>query len=410
MWIQRRTLQASNGYVGVFDSDYYQEIAFGSPQMPGLAFGGTNLRRAAGVVTLSSGTSLAVTGVGFRPHLLLFSTGFASIGNEPHFTEGAKVSYGACDRNLSQFGVAVYRGYNNGPSGSNAHVDDGVLCWGGYPGKVWVAALGDDGFTLEWDSAYWTSGEVGAIGWLAMRFEGGLGCKVGHITQPASTGVVTETTGFDAAAVMLLGVSLTSFSSSWVSQARANVGFAAVDGGESAMNGGHPYPDKFSTAVSYKADRSIYLYENDLSTLAVRGDANVVSTTGGFNVDWTVTDGVARKIGYVAWEADETEDGSDPLVHITAIAQSMLGSPGVFSNASLPYTDASAGLGWSISPTSSFMASAWWGGDSVTFHYARDRMFWGGSFFPGILYRLARAASERIRRRVLDVIRHNAPR
>lgn len=415
MWVQHRRPLASNGLGGVISTDYYQDISFANRTLPGLAFGGVGLERRAGVIALSTGTSLSVTGLDFAgdgvPDLLLFSTGFAPIGNVPHFTEGARTSYGACGPDLSQWSVSLARGYNTGTDAYTMHTDDSVLSYG-YPGIISVASLDVDGFTIEWDSSSWLD-PSNAIGWLAMKFHGGLTCKVGTLTQPASTGVQTLSGwGFTPAAAMLAGVSLTGFSSAgWQLGARHNVGFAATDGGESAMNGGHRWGNRFETAVAYKDDRTIYLYEHDGATLGVRGDANVVMIPGGMELDWTVCDGVQRKLGFVAWEANEPVDTSQrPLAHIAAVGQSHLNSPGTFHSPTLPNTDGGIGLGWGISPSNSFMAASMYGSSSDVWHYARDRMIFAAPSFPTTVYRLYQEGSERALRRVLDIIRHNAPR
>lgn len=340
MWahVRRHWSPGTNlGYLDILDFDYnwVNDFLDSSPfpnQM--LAMGGTGIQAKCGVInTIASGNNV-ITGVGFRPDALIFCS--ANIyGTATHFTAGTRNWWGCCDENLNQWAMQNYRAYYYG-SGLVSHFEGGVINstdFGKTDGDyVEVTSLDTDGFTLNW-TPRGQAGIPNYVCWMAIQCQD-TGIRVGSVVQPA-VGIQSHSGfGFAPKAIWFSGVGSTASGTYRGPKTAPEVmhGYAGVDAADTRgydptpvvvpmpnwemcqMAGHNPGSRNPCWAANspgqygFTPSRCINWYgEVAPWTGGYKAQANINAwNADGFDLNWTLSDGNARRFGYMAFGADET--------------------------------------------------------------------------------------------------------
>lgn len=277
--------------------------------------GGANFQ--AHVGTFSSPTaaegaiSRVVTGVGFEPQIVVFlwqkSDGITP--NDPRWG-GPGYGMGACSdvtdpgqswafQDNNDYLVLVSGVTNVQKEGVSfvAMGDDPVPCLG------LVTSFDADGFTVEFNHAdvrsangfsYAVNGRL--VGYLAMRDDLG-GFRVGNGFQPG-TGLQSFTgLGFDPQAVLLAHANCDSLDVMYTAMSVWHVGAFDADSSTSMLNG---------SLFGRRLAPSSISFANYGASVVAEADGQL--DPGGFSLDWTLSDSVARPFGWVAMATEGTPE------------------------------------------------------------------------------------------------------
>jgi hypothetical protein len=263
-----------------------------------LAIGGAGVSAKIGTATWNTSTGAqAITGVGFAPSVVMLGAVVE--------TDGA-VSWGWCDGALRQGAVAShFLDVASAPSQSKRYysVTSALALLspstGALVGLAAVDSLDADGFTLDWTTAYGTSG---TFAYIALA---GVDAHAGVVTQPSATGdQVVSSLSVTPGAVMLASTAQTA-PATVDDSFRLALGFGQVGANQCAWSG------DIHAAANFPARRSLRHASNTAAVLAalptgtntgtVEAAARVSAlATDGFTLNWTTADSTARQMLYLA--------------------------------------------------------------------------------------------------------------
>lgn len=307
-----------------FDSDGFTlnvTTSSGTQVLDYLALGGDDLVDVQAGTTLvpASGSTHAVTGVGFQPDLVLFSY----VGQQDWPSTGFNAMYGmgamTADAQASSYG---WTDNNVGVSQTNSYqLDDAVvlLATGAAPAQFlrWSrSSLDSDGFTLSLDDL----GTLAAdLGYVALKFSSPNWVKLGKETQPTSAQTKqTSGLGLTPAGLLLFGCMLATSTSP---QNEGNFTIGAWDGSHNFSyavcdaDGADPMNCDRRASVT-KAIQKI----NGSATMLSEADVSGAAFDS-FTLNWTTADAVAREFFYIAMGApEEIEEVLFPNLSLTTVA------------------------------------------------------------------------------------------
>ncbi len=266
-----------------------------------IAVGGDSVDAKVGTQTVTSaGGSQAFTGVGLQPAVILISASESSTADGPLTTEarfGLGVSTGSAQWAITSMQQGLEPTTVNAASGS---ADAAILrvnqTLGTLSAKVSVSSLDSDGFTI---SKTTPPGANIRVGYLAIS---GVSAAAGYFTQAAATGNASVAgLGFRPSAV-LFASSLTTVLNAVSANARSMIGMAASSSSRAVFAatalGGAASPSDTARDVSESA---CLIACSDGGTPTRNATADFVSMdSGGFTINWTATDGIARNNFYLA--------------------------------------------------------------------------------------------------------------
>lgn len=263
------------------------------------ALGGTsltNVKVGGGTVTSGTGT-LAFTGVGFVPDLLIFLVKPTS-GDGDH--ENAQMSMGWANA-TDQVGWSNF--YDDGSTTTDA---DGVLIPGtaiittaasGISNTAQLQSMDADGFTLN---RLVSSGTSYAMAYMALKFSG-ISTAIGVETQGVATGTKATAGIGNAPQALMLGGACRVASVSSTSHMRGFLG--ATDGTDFYCNA-YSAESGLSTSRTTRAHKEKIAASvlNTAGTPSTTAEADLTSLDDdGFTLDWTTADATAREFSYLAF-------------------------------------------------------------------------------------------------------------
>lgn len=270
-----------------------------------VAIAGSDVLARAHSWALPTSTGLAaVTGVGFRPDLVLFilgneaTTAFQATGTS---TTGGRTRLGAMDRDGHQWALAVAAEHAANPSDTERSLLSDSCIQGTSANtlrlKAKFASMDADGYTVNFTTAPATAGLIGAL-----AIGGGILARVGVTAKPTGGAPASHTVagiGFRPKGIILAGVQNTS-SAAIATHAEIGVGAASSTADRAAccrINRDNITP----TNAQRYCDSTKVFVKADNATPAVDAAADLVSfDQDGFTLTWNPNDGVATEVAYIA--------------------------------------------------------------------------------------------------------------
>lgn len=282
---------------------------------PFLALGGA-IRAYAGEATLGSGTSTAVTGIGFRPNLILFASNehASEFGSTPGgIAVNITMSYGAW-AGANQFAISTRALYLGGDVCKKRMTASYCLELFDGSGPTWRLAgstMDSDGFTVTHASGL--SGKP--FGYLAIQCDGAP--TVGTGTQ-STTGF---NVGFRPCGLLFMSSAVTSLDSS---QADWNMGMG-VASDSAVASSSNPWCVQFvrkdtsaSNARATVNSTGVLSFSDDSGGWSEVARATLSSWDNtGFTLSWPVDDSAGRYFGYVAFRKTQPDSGNQPVALIS---------------------------------------------------------------------------------------------
>jgi hypothetical protein len=274
-----------------------------------LALGGTGVEAKVGSVQLgASGSTTAVTGVGFAPDALLCWVTTTTTSDPYAATSGSSrwcLGWATPD---AQGCSSVVHVDDANPTNTARRQTTGHCLWTGTVTddylKANVSAWGADGFSLYVTTAFASNYYVH---YLALK---GVSASVGTLTQPTSTGQqATTTTGVAPKALLLTSVGGVS-SGSVQDDARFAFGVATSASARVAVSWGdeddRDIPSVGSNAYTNMSQSHVLRLMQEGSPMTDLASADFVAFNAeGFTLDWESADATAREVLYLAL-GDET--------------------------------------------------------------------------------------------------------
>lgn len=262
-----------------------------------LALGGSDLEANAGTFTVpQTGTSIAVTGVGFEPDAVLMghienSQPWPTAETTPIFGIGVmdaaeQAAYALSS--LSALSVVDPNQYQRDDSVSLSPLQSNERM------RLSRSSLDSDGFTLTISKN--PPFHAAEHGYLALR---GAEFKIGTETQKTSTGTKATTgVGFEPLALMLFG-DMAAHSTGVQQGGQSSIGFS--DGATDVQAAGTSVDAQTAsrTARGFSTTKAVGYVDG--TTPSVVSEAEVASLdSDGFTLDWTTADATAREFIYFA--------------------------------------------------------------------------------------------------------------
>lgn len=266
----------------------------------------------AGSFSLNTSTGdQSVTGLGFQPKLIIFSTSVKTADGS-HSCSGGVGSYGAVGAAVSsssRFAFSHYISYASKVYNTSFDTDEAIVIYGAgaYNTEADFVSMDSDGFTINLATAPASAWKVGYIAF------GGSDISVATGTFDSTTSTSTDTNvtsaGFAPDIVFVFG-------------GREDT----TEGGTSGYAGlieGVGTSSSSRANVSYvssgSTNQSSYSYANSSSivsqltqassTMRIEGDLESMDGSG-FTIDWSTVQGSAARFGYIAISGLEKKVGS----------------------------------------------------------------------------------------------------
>lgn len=266
-----------------------------------IAVGGDSIDAKVGTTTVTTSPgSQAITGVGLQPVALIVSANENSTADGP-LTTGSRFALGA-STGAAGWAIANAQAVG-GPSSVNACAgsDDSTFlrvdpASGTVTAKAAVTSLDSDGFTIN---KVTPPGANIRVGYLAIS---GVSAAAGYFSQAAATGNTSVSgLGFQPSSVLFASAMTSTLNAVSVSS-RSMVGIAASPSSRAVFAatalGGGANPSNTARDVS---ETACVIASSDGGTPTRLATADFVSMdTGGFTINWSTTDGVARNTFYLA--------------------------------------------------------------------------------------------------------------
>lgn len=265
-----------------------------------IALGGTDVSNVfIGNVLLNSSTgSQAITGVGFQPDLVLFSTLGDATAPPDVARNTARANFGIGRPSTQQnSGCGANNAITIGTaSGASYQRTSTALGWNGgttVTGEFSLTSLDSDGFTLNI-----TTASAAYMFYVAVK--GALNMKQGSFNQPASTGNQSVTgVGFRPALVLLCSNNFAASTSIQTASAKFSQG---ASDGTNAFAKWCGYHNSSPTHGGSYLDTSLVIKMADETSNSTLADATFTSLDAdGFSVNWTTADSTARQVLYLAF-------------------------------------------------------------------------------------------------------------
>jgi hypothetical protein len=381
-----RTAFESIGSSPTADGNYDDNgVTFVAPvEYPSLQLGGANIERRFGVLNGLPIGDNPVAGLGFlgngKPDVIFFSTAVDYGYGDNGVTNNALHAFGVAGKdssgNLSQWGWSMNKGWYYVPN-NTAWSEDCVLPWFGSGAEV--LSLDSDGFTLRSDMVW-----PGLIGWVALKLHGGGNrVEVGAYSRSLSTGWQNISLGLDPSAVWIVTGERTTHARTNAEPHALGTGYADVLGNRGWSHGMTVAGDQRSTGQNLSKGPMPQRVDSG-------GNWDYGFTYPGSSMIqtyWYTAAPAAWRHGYVAFQADESWDGSPPMFsHMTRCAHDAVTIPNPYT--SYGYwngTGHTANTGLAISPSEKFVAGCFYGGnDSIVTTSVHDAAIqFAGETFPG---------------------------
>jgi len=263
--------------------------------------GPTTLVKASVFAKKTSTGSQAVTGVGFKPKLLiLFGVAKTSDG----ITGGFQYGFGASDGSTSE-AIGGWSWDARGGSGSDTDRRDAskaitfVTTVGGIVAEAGLTSFDTDGFTLNW-----TTNNVAAWVIYYLAIGGGAEYQVRNFTATAGQNSYTHV-GFKPDLLLLFGAP------SAFGPLESSFGFADGNGNQFAMSGASQNSGTNPTNTArYQRTDKCFASLDPVSTIHVEAEASLVSMDSlGFTLNWTGSSqtivsvairGISAKVGSIS--------------------------------------------------------------------------------------------------------------
>lgn len=317
MWTRHGAFVDPN--TGAAETQFGVDIDWGagiSPTIhPFLAMGGAVYAKAA-QVTLGSGTSTVISGLGFQPNLVILASNehASPFNSSPGFIDAPVYnSQGICDGALNQFAIGNYGGYLSPGTPRKKRMTSGaaLLLFTGTSVRTYaVASLDADGFTLSH-----AAGTGIPIIYLAIQLD--RAPLVGITTQ----GTTKLNTSFRAGGLLTLSAAATALDTTQ--------GDLSWSGGVASDS---PYGDAGAWSSCFVipdggggSDKRMLIDNSSVLTIidddggwGIKAQADVSSwDTDGVSLSWPVNDAGGRYFGYVVLPHTQNDPGTDPIAHVS---------------------------------------------------------------------------------------------
>lgn len=304
-----------------------------------LAFGGADITNTvAGKFDgkTTTGTT-AVTGLGFRPDVVIFFSPFRTTGGANVLRGRVVYSFGVADDTGGQWSVSV-RSQNGTTSNTARSFSDSTCLQMIDPSSetieeaISLVSMDSDGFTVNTDVA---SGFSHHMNYLAIK---GGRWKAGTATQKTTTGTKATTgVGFAPSGALFASVGATATSGA---EAHSKLCIGATTGASNNVAqwvGDRDNAADTVAATILKSDKCLVMATETVGDAPSEEAVAELDTfdSDGFTLDWTSADGTARIFGYLAWSTDGVTAHSKNLtdsVSATDINTSSEGSFGEYGN------------------------------------------------------------------------------
>ena len=284
-----------------------------------LPSGGPTTLVKTGVFAMRTSTgSQSVTGVGFKPKVLIL---FGVKKTADGFDAGYEFGFGATDE-TTEYSIAGHSRSNEFPPHKGADSDRAqrpkaitfVQMVGEVSAEADLTSFDDDGFTLDWTTV---SGYAWIVHYLAIGGDNIVSNIAEFDALNTSTGNRSYThVGFTPDLLLLFGTP------SWHGEQTFGFGFADGAGNQFAMSGASHNSGltPTNTARYQRTDKCFVVLEPHATPLHIESEAELVSMdTSGFTLNWTTAAGGSQTIISVAIKGVQAKVGACALPPLRAI-------------------------------------------------------------------------------------------
>lgn len=292
----------------IVDTIWIRDISY-------LAFGGdtiSNIKSGSSTTPLTISTK-SITGLGFKPDLLILFAFSAAINEQGSGTSNVSGSIGFTSGiSESYVGFRIRNNITTTLSKTKLVTDKcfGHISDSGNFSEASFYSFDSGGFTLNWETV---SGTADYFYYIAIK---GGSFKIGSFLQPIVTGIQNITSlGSVPKATLLLSDNKVS-SSNVTDHARLTVGFGVSSADSQSFWMGNR--NNLNTSIAY-SDYDPYPSFKLMTELSTTGSSlnaygRYSTASGGFKINWTTVDSTQRNIFYVAFSESVLADSYKSFV------------------------------------------------------------------------------------------------